>query len=335
MAAARVAEAAHQAEPHEASPLAGAVYEGELGLLRFSEAPADQVIDEFADRFAASGSAGRERLREALTMDDLYTLLRYARRAALRTIRDRDGTAASRGLAALAAVDCRRVDGRDLVWQAAVLSYAIGRISGDVSAAFEAAASLAEGETTALLSDRARKPVASLREWRLREVSTAAGIGLVTDHGGPYRPGSDLLAIADRVAADMEGGDWQLGEPAVGGQVQAVWLRAGQAAEVEEAIGLVSGCVSIQGTLASQVSLGFLAPHMLVYIAETQSPQAADTIARAAGPGPGGSFAAIGTAADTLCAVIMARSVVQGTPNVETQASLERFRPVLADALAH
>jgi hypothetical protein len=42
----------------------------------------------------------------------------------------------------------------------------------------------------------------------------------------------------------------------------------------------------------------------------------------------------VSAAAGTLCAVMIARSAVQGIPSVETQASLERFRQVLADALA-
>lgn len=234
----------------------------------------------------------------------------------------------------LAAIDCRRVDWRDLAWQAAVLLYAIGRISGDVTAAFEAKAALAEGESAVLFSDLARQLPARLSEWGLREVSTATGAGFISDDGQPYRAGSDLLAMADRVAAGVEGGDWRLDEPTVGAPVGAIWLRAGREGEAEEALKLVTGCVSIQGVLARQAFLGFRAPRMLVYLAETESPLAAGSIARAAGPGPSDSFAAVGTAAGALCAVMMARSVVQGTPNRETQASLERFRPVLADALA-
>jgi hypothetical protein len=72
---------------------------------------------------------------------------------------------------------------------------------------------------------------------------------------------------------------------------------------------------------------------MLVFLAETEVSGAAGVIAAAAGPGTGSSFAALGVAAGTRCAVLIARSVVQGTPSVETLSSLERFRRVLADAL--
>ena len=68
--------------------------------------------------------------------------------------------------------------------------------------------------------------------------------------------------------------------------------------------------------------------------APTKDSQAAGVIAAAAGPGTGSSFAALGVAARTRCAVLIARSFFQGTPSFETQGSLERFRRVLVDALA-
>jgi len=70
-----------------------------------------------------------------------------------------------------------------------------------------------------------------------------------------------------------------------------------------------------------------------VFLAETEDSRAACLIAAAAGPGTGSSFAALGVAAGTRCAVLIARSVVQGSRSVETPSSLERFRRVLANAL--
>jgi hypothetical protein len=65
---------------------------------------------------------------------------------------------------------------------------------------------------------------------------------------------------------------------------------------------------------------------MGVFLAETAKPGAAGTIARAAGPGAGDSFAAVGAASGTLCAMLIARSFVKGIPSVETQASLDTAR---------
>jgi len=165
MAAAQAAETRHQAVARGPSPLAGVAYQRNLSLLRFTAAPADEIIDGFVDRFAASGQEDRARQRSALTTDDFYTLLTYARRAVVRALRSRDDGVARRGLVALAAVDSSRVDWRDLAWQAGLLSYAIGTISGNVSGLFRSAGSLGEGETATLLTRMAREPAASLSQW--------------------------------------------------------------------------------------------------------------------------------------------------------------------------
>ena len=176
LAAAQAAETRHQAarpEPKDPSPLAGISYDLPPGRTRPTPLPAgpsDELIDEFADRFTSGSDDQRARLRSALTMDDLYTVLRYARRAAVRALRagDEDDQSggqrghgghggqqiAARAVNALAAIDTDRVDARDLIWQACLLAYAVRRTGGDVVAVFEAAAARADSQTALATSAR-------------------------------------------------------------------------------------------------------------------------------------------------------------------------------------
>jgi hypothetical protein len=222
----------------------------------------------------------------------------------------------------------------DLAWQAGLLSYAIHKISGNVTEAFETAASLADGETATLLSGFSHQSVDSLSEWGFKEIHLSDGIGLIEDGGEPYRPRSDLVGVAEAVAAGMAGDFWQLSEPVIGSDLPAVWLGAGTPADLEPAVRSITGCVSLRGSPCDREVAHARAQHMLVFLAETKDSHAAGVIAAAAGPGTGSSFAALGAAAGTRCAVVIARSFSQGTPSFETQASLERFRRVLVDALA-
>jgi hypothetical protein len=378
LAAARAAQARHEATPRVPSPLAAVSYDQpreELSLLHFTVVPTDEIIDEFVTGFAASGDADKDALRASLTMDDFYTLLDYARRAAVRAIRSDDEAVARRGVTALAAIDLDRVDWRDAEWQAGLLSYALGRIgasaAGDgvaargkagngvatgeaasgsatgarraptaseaaasrVAGAFTEAAALASGETATFLASVAGRPPARLSDWGFREIQTAEGIGLVEDDGEPDRAKADLVGLAKAVAAGLAGDIWQLSEPATGSRIPAVWLRGGQPEELDHALGSITGCVKLRGALASQDSPDDQAQHMLVFLAQTRDPQAASVIAAAAGPGADSDsffFAALGVVAGTLCAVMIARSFVHEVPALETQASLERFRQVLA-----
>jgi hypothetical protein len=336
MAAALAAEARHQAELRDRSPLAGIGYDpvrGELSLLHFTAAPQDNVIDDFVDSFAAAGPDERAQLRSRLTMDDFYTVLAYARRAAVRALRSGDDQVARRAVVALSVVDLDRIDWRDLARPVGILQYATGRIGADPADAFEQATALAAGGTATFLGSVARRQVASLSGWGYREIQTREGVGLIEDDGTPYQPQSDLVGLARSVVAALDDGSWRLGEPAVGSDLPAVWLRGGLPEDLEPAIQSIAACVKLHGRLTDQALPGAPAQYMLVFLAETSDPHAARLIADAAGPGSGSSFAALGIAAGSLCAVVIARSVVQGTPSVETRASLERFRQPLAAAL--
>jgi hypothetical protein len=344
LAAARAAEARHQAaraDSQEPSPLAGISYDlppAELGLLHFRPASADELIDEFADRYASGTDDQRAEYRSALTMDDLYTVLHYARRAVVRALRAADPQLAARAVNALAAVDTDRVDPRDLIWQAGLLAYAVRRVGGATIEIFEAAAARADRQTAGYLREVGQRPPGGLRQWGFKEVQTPDGIGLAQDDGGRYQARDDLLAIAERIAAQIAAdGTWQLSEPAVGAQLQPVWLRADKYPEpdpeLDQARTEITGCVLVRGGVESDGS-AMEAQNLMMYLAKTSTARAAETIARAAGPGSGTWFAGFGVAAGQLFAMLIARSVIAEVPSAEIQQSLERFRPVLAQALA-
>jgi hypothetical protein len=63
-------------------------------------------------------------MRAGLTMDDLYTVLRYADRRAFAAIRSGDGHAVGDAFDAVSAIDVERVDWRDVAMTAMLASYA-------------------------------------------------------------------------------------------------------------------------------------------------------------------------------------------------------------------
>src|SRR5262249_624337 len=162
---------------------------------------------------------------------------------------------------------------------------------------------------------------------------TPGGAGALEARGGRDRAEGGRVGLAGGVAAGGRGDIWQLSDPVIGSDLPTVWLQGGPSEDLEPARQSITGCVKLQGTPAAQDSSTYRAQHMVVFLAETQDPQAASIIAAAAGPGSGSSFAALAVAARALCAVMIARSFVRGTPSIETKASLQRFRPALTAAL--
>jgi hypothetical protein len=334
MAAAVETERRHQSLPHGPSPLAGIGYErdrGDLDLFRFIESPTDQVIASTVDgRLTDPSSAASVRL--TLRQEDLYSLLAYARRRALSALRSNSAAEFVAGLRALALIDLDRVDWRDAAVATGLLAYAGGRTRADVAQTVAEVARLATPAMAEVLMRHAGDPASGLTAGGYREVRTADGIGLVSDHGHPYQPTVDLLARAENVVNFLEADRYRVTAITTGSDLPKVWLPASTPAS-ERARTTLRGCLSVS-TRPLCAAEGMPDQMLTVWVGEARAPQDAVAIATAAIPKTGSGIALIGLATGVVCAVLVARSVVQGVPPVEDQESVRRFRAPLMAALA-
>ncbi|MFZ6005372.1 MAG: hypothetical protein ACOYXM_15720 [Actinomycetota bacterium] len=148
MALAQDVERAHQAaNPKVESPLADLAYDrwtGDFDLVRFRSSTTDEEIRARLEGWHHLVAAD---LRARLTMDDCYTLLAFARRAVVRSLRGDDLEWAEVGSHALALVSADRVDWRDLSWAAAVVAWQLQRTGQRAHAVLMAAAGTPALET--------------------------------------------------------------------------------------------------------------------------------------------------------------------------------------------
>ena len=339
LAKATAAEARHREAALGPSPLAGVEYDasrGEVSLFRFVESPTDEIILRFIDEYRHLGSNERAEVRSSLTMEDFYTLLNFARRRALLTLRAKDSTIVTAGIEAVSLIDVECIDWRDAVWASALLAYAGGRTGLNVSNAFTAAASAAEPGVAEILERFAHEEVNNLEEdWGYRELATPSGIILASDGGEPFAPTTDLVFIAFAIVALIEGGPWHISDVETGSVLPAVWLRGGDPNIVNTALKSMTGCVAINGALSPTVSPHPGVQQLIVFLAEFSDWGAASTIAAACGADRQGDFAGLGVAAGMLCAVLVSRSVMDGIESYEDQNSLERFRAGLVASLTN
>jgi hypothetical protein len=334
LAAARASERQHQSERPPPSPLFGFAYDGTRGesdLLHLREVPGDVVIDDLVRRFASSTRADRELLRSSLTMDDFYTLLCYARRAAVRTLASAQQDAARRAVTALAMVDPTRIDYRDLLEPAELLSYALYRTSERGTTTFEEAATLADGLTAQLLIYRSLNPVFDLRPVGYREFVIGGSVGLIEDEGFRYEPATDLVVLTEGLADGLRVEPWTFGRPIIGTDPSRFWYWQQAAAPAKTAIGKVEACVSLRGYVNGEEQ------HLqaiYVFVVQAEDAAAASNISSLTSPGLGTRFAAVGVASGALCAVAVATSISSNlaAPR-DTDASLLRLRPVFLDVL--
>ncbi len=114
MAAAMEAERGHQASRQTTSPIAEIRYEKRgLDFVRFAESDNDSLLEGAIGGVLKKGSHAANQFRESLSQQDLYTLLTFCRRSALRALRGQSAKAVETGFCALALIDLERIDWRD------------------------------------------------------------------------------------------------------------------------------------------------------------------------------------------------------------------------------
>jgi hypothetical protein len=307
MAAAQRAERRHRFR--DPSPLAGVSYDGlagEYDMHRFVSSPVDEAVGSFAERFDLAAEEERARLKDALTMDDLYTLMTFARRCVLRSLRGAPPELLRAAAAALRAVDERRVDVRDVAWATALVAWAAQRAGIDSS----------------------REPV-RLADWGYRCVDVGNGPVLVGEHGERFEPETDLVAAAFDVAAAIEADAYRVTDLAAGARLPDVWLRMSPA--VEAALGAVRGCVSMHGALDPDAGADADSQQLTAWLVEASDEHEASALAAAAVSTD--DHEAIGRSRGRLCCVLVGRSFVDGVRAHEPPGALERFGAPLEGAL--
>ncbi len=215
-----------------------------------------------------------------------YTLLTFARRRALSTLRANNPAMVAAGIDAVSMIDAERIDWRDAVIATALLAYAGGRIGLDVSAALTAAASASEPGIGEILLRFAHEPVHSLDDWGYRELSTGSGIVFASDGGEPFAPSVDLVSVAMAIAGLFDGDVWRVSDVETAAKLPAVWLRAGNEAAVESALGSIVACVTVNGELAATALPKAANQQLTVWLVECSDARAAGIISGAPGPAP-------------------------------------------------
>ena len=250
MAAAHDAEQARRAaSPGVESPLADLRYDrwaGELDLARFTPSTTDEAIRARLEDWQHLVAAD---LRARLTMDDFYTLLAFARRAVVRSLRGDDVEWAEAGAHVLPLISAERVDWRDLAWAAAVVAWELQRTGQRAHAVLMAATRTAEPEAAAILRRFADDPPDNLRdEWGLELVQTPSGLGLAqSEYFAAYEPSADLLAGAISLAEALDADRYLADNLTVAADLPNVWLRGPRHEEASAALERMRGCVSIGG----------------------------------------------------------------------------------------
>ncbi len=307
--------------------------EGELGLLNPSPQPFDQVLREWCATLAVEGSADKcGTLRDAIPMDDFYTLMTFADRSAVFALREEDPTILQDGLTALAMIDAERTDYRDVLMSIALLNHGAERLDLDVAAEFEAAAKLAEPRTAELLlSFVEREPHSKAlgESWGYHQVELDTGIGFVRSGFASYDPQHDLIAlgmdILDAIGADEL---YEARSLEVANKLPAIWLSGVDDQRVEEILSEAGAGMTVCADPANRSAQMFV-----VFTVELDSPRSAQALMEISKQAKRSDTAKLGFAQHNVFSLVVARSVREGVEPIEKGDSLQRFADSIGVAM--
>lgn len=268
-------------------------------------------------------------MRDSLTLEDFYTLFTFVQRCVLLALRTGEAERIPVAFTAMAMVARTCVDWRDLLVAIWLARHAGQRLNAPVADIAARAARLAEPETAkALLADR-NKPVKLAEACGYREVVTAEGLALFRTSYERFSPSADIAAIAFAAALALEAQGYAISDIELATDLPLVWLNADEGSPLAQVVSRFSGCASIHGFPTADPQPESSGQSLLVFIAEAGSDSDARDVALAAQQATDAGRTVLGLASGRLCAVIIQRSFMAGTPPLEDPDALERLRPVI------
>ena len=238
-------------DPDPDSPKAYQSRKGEWGLLNPTQVPLDDELRALARDYASKDADERARVRGTLPVKP-HTLLYFAKRSAVFALRTRDLEIVRDGLRAIAMLDTKNIDYRDILMSIAVLHHAAERLGADVAAEFNAAAELAPAGTAKhlnLFPSREPRSKDLGKSWGYREVELDSGIGLASSGFAPYDPQHNLADFGIRIARVIGSDDYRVNQIQLASKLNAVWLEGIDDARVKSILATATAGVSVNARL--------------------------------------------------------------------------------------
>jgi hypothetical protein len=308
----------------------------ELGLVNPRPNALDAALADLSRRYAQADDAERARMRDAISMEEFYTLLDFARRASVFGLRERQGGRLAAGLTAVSMVEQERVDYRDILVALSLLHHSAARVGADPAKLFRDAARLAEPNTRQLILGFLARPQQekSLRDaWGHDEVETEGGVGFIGYNFQPYHPTTDLKRVAVEFARLAAADQYTQVSASIASDLPSYWLEGVDDAALKRALGKVRAGANVHGLHKRGGQLPHDSESLMVFVVETADEAAARTLLDLARRHPPADYAMLPLAEGRLFCLVVARSFQQGVKPLETGEGLKRFATPMAEVL--
>lgn len=304
-------------------------FEDDQSLINPIENELDHKIAALCERFFEASEEENLTIRNAISQDEIYTVLQFVRRATVFAIRTKNVTHVWQGFYAIAMVDPERCDYRDVLVALGFAIYGAERLHVnylDICPKLEIFG-------FAQLADLIRVRVKNIPQPDgpdgYKEITTRFGIGFVSNDYKKYKPQKNLVEMLLSVSAVIGDAGYTKGDPKVGDELVAYRLMAAENNNIKTVIMAASGCASITAYHKT-------VPHQrfTVQLAEYEEPERLKTLEKHAAKLPASGFARLVFVQENIICLAWQGCYMQGGKDIESTDSIKRFKPLFSKAIA-
>jgi hypothetical protein len=309
---------------------------GDINLINPSPNELDDEIRTVCKQYAHMNADDREKFRQSTSMEQFYTLIDFAKRSAVFGVRHSDPKIVADGLTAIAMIEQRRVDFRDILWCLGLLYHSANRAGGNADDMFRSAAIFAEKEVAGFFvnfTEQSPKYRNLKESWGYDEIVTEAGVGFIGWGHEEYNPSINLKQLAVEVAALLDTDSYKSSNVEVATELPAVWFGKEVNAGRDHVLSRVRGGATISASLRPEKHPDYSSQQFTVFIVETATNADAQTLRNVAESNNTTSFSKLVLANSNLFCFVVARSFVVGKDSYESNETLLRFSPRITTIL--
>lgn len=328
-----------QNESGRKSPMPAVQYDssrGEESLINPTKNSLDSELIALCQKFAKSDAKARAEMRASISMDEFNTLITFANRAAVFAMREKSVEWINNALTAIAMIEAKRTDPRDILMPLSLLYHSAKRIGANPDQLFRDAGKLSEPDVATLLSgyvDRSAEDKDLRTSWGYDEVQTEGGIGFIGWQNRNYQPTADLKKIIIEIANLVAKDKYQSSSVAVASELPGVWLRPKENPSVTSLLEKVRAGASIMADLRPNEHPSYKSQKLMIFLVEMSDQDAAKELQEISVRTRPASYSMLGIVSGKLFCLVIGRSVQQGVPSFETPETLPRFAPGIVEIL--
>ena len=294
----------------------------ESGLLFLKPLPLDAKLQVLTKNFLSWNAEQRREAQDAISMDEQYTLIHFAKRSAVFAMRENSTTRCEEGLTALAMMDETRIDPRDGFWARGLLECAITSTRTEREPLLERIIPLARPGMAELM--RGLDASTTLANWSYAEVRNEDGeLCLINRDLAPYNPTLDMTKLAIKIAEMLQKDRYTAG-PTIAAELPPVWFPKQHRAASEALLKKANACIAVNGYLRKRHDVNSDGQYLMLWVIEMPTEQAALQLGEYSPTQTrrdNGRFIT-GVSSGHLFSIIVAGSMMAGVEPLETSESV-------------